>query len=191
MRDECAGYFAGTEVESTIKEISLASAQGWEVRQEGDTWAAATSAPGDPEGNKEGADPIHFRYKMSWNTMSHPLGNNGPHTLFAGEEQEDEWVIAHVEFEEWVVGTGWTNAYEAGPTPKSANCENVYIADCTASNGTVDYFKWDPDGDAGLAQPHITFTIEDADPHKYAVIMRYRQTMGEGTWDWDTGGWSW
>jgi len=55
---------------------------------------------------------------------------------------------------------------------------------------TIDYFKWDPDGGSSLSEPHLTFDIEDADPHKYCCIIRFRQTIGSGTWDWDSGWWS-
>jgi hypothetical protein len=190
VRDEWRHYFSGTDVDMNLDD-ALSPDGGWEKWDPvNEVWADDSGPVGSD--NKDGADPIRYRAILgTWNTATQPLGNNGDHSVFLGEDVNGEWDVMHLEFEEWVVGTGWTNAYELGPTPISVNTENLHISGCTASNGTIDYFKWDPDGDQSLAEPHITFTIEDPDPHKYTVVVRYRQTMGEGTWDWDTGGWSW
>ncbi|MGD2144298.1 MAG: hypothetical protein PVF54_07460 [Anaerolineae bacterium] len=123
--------------------------------------------------NKEGAEPILYRYKLEWKTHEDPCGNNGPHSLAA---------YGQIQFQKWDVDVGWTDDYDGGPAAKLANCTNVYMADATASNGTIDYFKWDPDGDVSLAEPHVTFTIKDADPHKYKWIVYYRSTSGSRTW---------
>ena len=40
-----------------------------------------------------------------------------------------------------------------------------------------------------LAAPTIAFKIQDADPHSYCAIIRFRETIGSGTWNWDSG-WS-
>ena len=60
-------------------------------------------------------------------------------------------------------GNSWTYDDECGPTAKSAIVEDVFVANADTSNGTTDYFKYDPDGGTDLAQPHLTFDIEDAD----------------------------
>ena|GEM_PF-2824273 len=190
LRDDWRHYFTGTEVALGLDD-ALSPDGGWKkwdpVEEE---WATDSGPVGSD--NKDGSEPLRYRAILAeWNTMQQPLGNNGDHSVFLGKEVDDEWEVAHLEFEEWEVGTGWTNAYEIEPEPISIATSNLCITDCTASNGTIDYFKWDPDGDASLAQPHITFTIVDPDPHKYTVVVRYRETMGEGTWNWDTGGWSW
>ncbi len=116
---------------------------------------------------------------MTWNTTKQPLGNNGTHSLAAASA---------VEFQEWVVDEGWANDYGAGPTATLAITDNVYSSGTTASNGTIDYFKWDPDGGGSVAHPHITFTIKDADPHKYCAIIRFRETGAGATWS--DGQWS-
>lgn len=141
-------------------------------------WTGASSSPADDD-NKEGGSPIYYRYVMTWDTTEEPLGNNGPHSLAATEQ---------IEFQEWVVGEGWTNDYEAGPSAVSAITNNVYSSGTTASNGTIDYFKWDSDGDEALAHPHISFSIEDSDPHKYCAIIRFRETGAGATWS--DGQWS-
>jgi hypothetical protein len=116
---------------------------------------------------------------MEWETHKKPLGNNGRHSVA---------VTSQIEFEEWVVGDGWTNEYPCGPAATSVTTENLWISSCTASNGTIDYFKYDPYGDTALAHPHLQFTISDADPHKYCCIIRFRETAVAGTWS--EGEWS-
>jgi len=65
---------------------------------------------------------------------------------------------------------------------------NVVVSDVFTSDGTVDYFKYDPDGDAGLERPEINFTIEDeADAHEYEYIVYMRESIPTG-WtksDWE------
>ena len=171
-------YFQGTDVDAVLATIDLTNAAGWKVKQ-GQDWVTATLPP-NSDVNKNGSTPILFRYAMSWNTVSVPLGNNGDHELAATPEL---W------FQEWEVGQGWTNDYECGPSALKPECENAFITDCTADPGNIDYFKWDPDAGGAMAAPTITFRIVDADPHKYCGIIRFRQTTGWGTWDWDSG-WS-
>ncbi len=179
IADEYPGYWAGTEA-YTDTSISLSSASGWQVYN-GTSWVAAQSGPSGTD-NKEGATPLRYRYVVTggWLTHKTPFGNNGPHSVST---------TSQIEFEEWVVGDGWTNEYPCGPAATSVTTENLWISSCTASNGTIDYFKYDPDGGPELAHPHLQFTISDADPHKYCCIIRFRETIGEGTWNWDSG-WS-
>jgi len=181
ITDEYADYFDGTVVDTDI-EVDLTTTEDWEILTSPTTWADASVAPASAD-NKEGSAPIAYRFVgMDWNTMTQPLGNNGRHSLATLEQ---------IEFEEWGVGDGWTNEYECGPAAYLVLTENVCIDQATVgtSNGTADYFKYDPDGGSALAHPHISFTIKDADPHDYYCIVRYRQTIGDGTWDWDSG-WS-
>jgi hypothetical protein len=80
-----------------------------------------------------------------------------------GERDGSQWKVPHLEFEEWVVGDGWVNLYELGPISIGVTTKNLYIEYCTASNGTIDYFKYDPDGDQELAHPpQLTFGDGDA-----------------------------
>ena len=179
IADEYPGYWDGTEA-YTDTSISLSSSSGWQVYN-GSSWVGAQDGPSGTD-NKEGATPLQYRYIVTggWLTHKTPFGNNGPHSVST---------TSQIEFEEWVVGDGWTNEYPCGPAATSVTTENLWISSCTASNGTIDYFKYDPDGGPELAHPHLQFTISDADPHKYCCIIRFRETIGEGTWNWDSG-WS-
>lgn len=161
--------------------VDLGTASGWQVRQPDGTWVNAQEPPGGDEVNKSGGSPLVYRcILLAWNTMKEPLGNNGEHRLFTPTP---------VHFQRWVVGEGWTQEYANGAAPLAPWVENLHIENVTCSNGTIDYFKWDPEGGTGLQSPTLNFTIADADPHKYCCIVRYRQTTGSGTWDWDSG-WS-
>jgi len=153
--------------------VALNSAEGWQVRNGQGGWEAATQAPGSLD-NLNGATPIYYRRVLTWTTVDQPLGNNGTHSVATSAE---------VEFQEYVVGQGWTNDSANGPTAKSTTVENLWISDVTCSNGTVDYFKWDPDGPTELTHPTIAFTIEDADAHTYDWVIYYRSTSFAGTWE--------
>jgi hypothetical protein len=182
IRDQYTKYFSGTEVDMVLAENGLSPAGGWKKWNPGtETWQTDSGPVGTD--NRDGADPIKYRAVLpEWNTMKQPLGNNGDHSVFVGEQDGSEWKVAHLEFEEWVVGDGWVNLYELGPIPVGVTIENLYIADCTASLGTIDYFKYDPDGDHSLAHPSISFTIVDADPHTYEWVIYFRQSAGSETW---------
>jgi len=75
-----------------------------------------------------------------------------------------------------------TQGIADGATAISAAVENVHIKNVTCSNGTIDYFKWDPDGEQALQNPTLNFTIADADPHQYEWIIYFRKTSGSDTW---------
>ncbi|HCU36437.1 MAG TPA: hypothetical protein DGT21_13605 [Armatimonadetes bacterium] len=78
----------------------------------------------------------------------------------------------------------------AGPDPLGVRVINCYVTDVSASNGTVDYFKWDPEGGPDLANPVISFTIRDVDPHAYNYTIYFRATKDSGG-EWDEGGPCW
>jgi len=99
------------------------------------------------------------------------LGNNGPHSVSTQEAIK----FHRIEDQEWQTGQ------PCGPTAKSANLQNVHIRNATASNGTIDHFKWDPEGPEALKQPHITFDIVDCDPHKYRWVVYFRESAGSET----------
>ncbi|MCE5217842.1 hypothetical protein LLH03_12530 [bacterium] len=84
--------------------------------------------------------------------------------------------------QEQVVGEGWTQEYANGAKALEPTVQNVHLKNVTCSNGTIDYFRWDPEGSTGLQSPTLNFTIADADPHKYAWIIYYRKTSGCETW---------
>jgi len=173
-------YFDGTDVDHDLL-IDLTTPAGWEVQDPDSSWRAPGLSPAAYENTDCGSSKL-FRYVLTWNTAKEPLGNNGDHELSAAEP---------LQFQEWAPGGQWINDYEAGPEPVTTTLENLHLTNATAMPGNIDYFKWDPDSsDNSLQHPHLQFTIADADPHKYCVIVKYRTTIGEGTWNWDSGWWS-
>lgn len=139
---------------------------GWEVQVEGGWTAGSPTTHFDDE-------VWHYRHKMTWDSVHEPLGNNGPHEVAMREA---------VEYEQWLGRLGWQNPTGMTPDPLEPEAENVYVTGVTATEGNVDYFKWDPEAGGTLADPVITFTIVDADPHKYEWIIWYRETANGPTW---------
>lgn len=171
IRDLYANYFSGTGVTEDVS-VNLASASGWQ-KYSGTAWENATEGPAGTD-NKEGSEPLQYRYKIAWNTTITPLGNNGRHSITT---------TSLAGFEEWVVGQGWSNAYTCGPTATEATTSNVVVGGVTVTKGTIDYFKWDPDSDdADLKDPVISFNITDPTPHEYDWTIYYRKTKGNGCW---------
>jgi len=131
--------------------------------------------------NSEGAEPQEYRCLIPWHTATQPLGHNEIHSVSLhavnGDDQRTQ-----LQFEEWPYHQPPT-PYESGPAATGAATENVTLRNVSVSNGTIDYFKWDPDGPANLAQPVISFDIDDAHPQNYKWILWFRKTAGEGTWE--------
>ena len=144
VHDLYDNYDPGTTVDFDTQ-VDMVSATGWQAEQPDHSWIDATCGPAAID-NKEGADPILYRRKLTWDTTSLPTRGNGLHTI---------GTTAKVRFEEWVVNEGWTNDYECGPWNLKPDVENLYLGDRTGNGvyitgvkvteGTIDYFKWDPD----------------------------------------------
>ena len=117
-------------------------------------WVNATQPP--TTDNLNGTAPVVYRFVIQWNTCVAPLGNNGKHIIQALT------AVKFQMYENQQLGTG----LEGGPEAVTTNVVNCIVTDVSASNGTVDYFKWDPDSDdPALRDPVITFTIADTTPH--------------------------
>ena len=131
--------------------------------------------------NSEGAEPQEYRCLIPWHTATQPLGHNEIHSVSLhavnGDDQRTQ-----LQFEEWPYHQPPT-PYESGPAATGATAQNVTLRNVSVSNGTIDYFKWDPDGPEALQQPVISFDIDDAHPQNYQWILWFRKTAGEGTWE--------
>ena len=102
------------------------------------------------------------------------LGHNGAHTISLAEvnAQEDEEFLFQKKPQ-----AQWEDALcDAAPTKHRVG--NLVITNVSTSNGTSDYFKFDPDSDRqGLRAPKIKFTIDDeGDAHIYRWRVRVRGT---------------
>lgn len=171
VTDEYPDYWEGTDVDRELGTFGVGAGSGWDRKAEDDTsWTTDVGGPGYGLNNL--SVPVFYRRKVMWNTMTTPWGNNGPHSL-AGTAV-------------WFVGAAGGDPFEGGPGVTTAETENVYITDVECSNGTIDYFKWDPDGEPALQRPVLSFDIRDADPHKYEVTVVYVGT-GDGDLLWTMG----
>jgi len=117
-----------------------------------------------------------FRTFVDWQTQGIPTGCNGSHRVE---------LLDTLTFE--TCGEGGTVLATAtvAVSPIRVEVLNacIYNSEVTASSGNIDYFKWNPDGEGALADPSITVTIHDADPHSYKLVVWFRQTNQGGLWD--------
>ncbi len=160
--------------------VSLTSAEGWQQwDHEQGQWVNATEPP--KTSNVGGTDDKVFRYPVAWDTTTEPLGANGIHTITI------EPAVTFQKFED----QQWQDPFESQRAALNMDVRNVVIKNVATSNGTVDYFKYDPEGDASLQRPQFNFTIEDqGDPHEYEWTVYMRQSIPPG-WsksDWETDG---
>ncbi len=160
VTDNYPDYEAGTNVVKTFSDIPM-TVQGWETKlQDGTTWTSC-AGPGHNV-NGDPTKPVFYRYKLIWNSMKEPLGNNGKHTLAAD---------AQVKFQST---TG--QPVLKGPAAKVVTTENCWISDVRCWAGNLDYFLFEPDGAEALRAPRVDFRIHDADPRTYQWTVRFWQT---------------
>ena len=134
-----------------------------------------------------------FRRIFEWRTYVDPLGNNGLHNAYfvngAGDPPPADMAPTALGFERWTPGDGWGGGYASGPARCPVQLSNVHVPTTSVrvSNTTnLDYFKYNPDGEAALRAPTLTFRIEDADivtGNTYRCYIKYRKTGGGGTFD--------
>ncbi|MDQ3812444.1 MAG: hypothetical protein M3347_00675, partial [Armatimonadota bacterium] len=158
------------------------SGSGWKRLDENDV-ETGDEAPTTPNLSLE--ESAFYRLKIPWQSTkpvelgeSKLLGHNEKHTVSAVAVDNNE-DITQVKFgPAYQPGAPNDNTYTAGPEEKEANIQNLVIEEVSASNGTVDYFKWDPaSDDDALKNPTINFTIrDDGDPHKYKWIIYFQAT---------------
>jgi len=151
VRDEYELYREGTEVEAGLPNAAGYMSHCWEVRSDG-SWHTAFSSPLLHPNDSD--ELMHYRHVRFWDTTTCPTGCNGEHTVYGADYTGNPMQITFTNATET-----WTN----GPEPLSGNVKNLYIDNVECNNGTIDYFKYDPDDEGDLADPTITFTIEDGE----------------------------
>ena len=137
-------------------------------------------------------DKLYIR-TVSWNTTtklptdldgagprpaSVLLGHNGEHQVALHEVNGEQ--TSRFLFDKLMEQGRWQNLpYTAAPTLHQVG--NLVIKSVSTSNGTSDYFKFDPDSDEdALAHPTVTFEIEDkGDKHRYQWWLWAKPTRDE------------
>lgn len=153
--------------------------QWWELVNPGTPqaeWVPASTAPGSTDGNREGGVPKIYRGLAAWNTpfspslpFTPPMGHNGRHTLRVAQVNGVDG--NEVAFQHFTV-PAWEDPYTVKVASRRAVVKNLVITNVRTSNGTQDYFKYDPDANSPHNRPTISFTIEDeGDPHEYDAYI--------------------
>jgi len=164
--------------------------QWWELINPGTAqaqWVPATDAPNNATGNRDGSVAKVYCKLAEWNTpftpslpYTPPMGHNGAHTLkiikVNGVDGDE------VSFQHYVV-PDWQAAYAKTVPAQKAVVKNLVITNVSTSNGTADYFKYDPAEDGAYHRPTINFTIEDdGDPHRYECYVWIQRTAAASGW---------
>jgi len=137
----------------------------WYKSANGINWNVVTDGEENPRQNPTAP---WYLAAFAWQTTTTPNGHNELHTI----NLESELTFSSA------TGCGFTVEVDPETHPKTTNVQNLVITNVSTSNGTVDYFKWDPESDnTALKTPSITFTIEDlGDPHTYQWIVYFQAT---------------
>ena len=158
--------------------LDLTQAAGWQQWLDPDddgpqeaSWQSATSAP---------VGTGKWRWSQSWNTAgaalssgqagtpqySRLLNHNGEHTISLAQVDGGEG------------GTLEFGEESADVEDKNVEVGNLVITGVSTSNGTEDYFKWDPgSGEPSLAAPVVNFTVEDqSGPGIYRWTIYFAKT---------------
>ena len=158
------------------------ASEWWELINPGTAqaqWVAASVAPNNATGNRDGSLARIYCSMKEWDTpftpslpFTPPMGHNGEHTLkivqVNGVDGDE------LSFQHYVVPT-WQTAYAKAVPAQKAVVRNLVVTNVKTSNGTEDYFKYDPDPESPYNRPTISFTIEDdGAQHEYdAYIMMW------------------
>jgi hypothetical protein len=138
-------------------------------------WEPAVIAPNDLNGNKNGSSARVFCKIFEWDTsftpslnFTPPMGHNGAHTLEIVKINGQDGNKAL--FQRF--NNGWQTAYEKEVQAQKAVVKNLVVTNVSTSNGTEDYFKYNPVPGSPYNRPVINFTIEDeGDPHEYDAYI--------------------
>ena len=170
--EETDSLHAGQTSPLPYFDTALSLTQDWEYLRDRDAQGALLPEAqwqwvegGNPTQVKD--YPVQYRQRFSWDSTKKPLGHNGEHLVsLVGANTQLRFVKLNGE------------TYESGPQSKNADVQNLVIEDVSTSNGTEDYFKWDPTGDDNsLKNPTIDFTIKDeGNPRDYQWIVFFNKT---------------
>jgi hypothetical protein len=181
---------------STHAELSyplgaLGGDREWQVRtgftaEREEIWSAGSAANNPYHIARDGGSlTTTYRAMIPWTTTQ---AHNGRHTVMLYDNATPSQPVT-LRYQVWDATANnnlgdWDPTIQEETVKKStADVQNLVIKDLKSSNGTVDYFKYDPNGDDSLKRPEISFKIEDkGDPHKYGYMVFMRQT-GRGSWD--------
>ena len=181
--EEVEGEAHDDEESHVDVEVKFNEAAGWQKRGQRGAWIEAPEAP-----TSAPAEGGHYRYLIPWNTASGKsgerlgndgemvsgalLGHNGSHevSLVAVDGEAD----AQVKF---TSANGGEFGAEA-PEKVEVEVSNLVIKSVSTSNGTQDYFKWDPgSGEPSLAAPVVDFAVEDqSGPGAYRWTIYFAKT---------------
>ena len=171
------------------------ASEWWELINPGTAqaqWVAASAAPNNVAGNRDGSLARIYCSMKEWDTpftpslpFTPPMGHNGEHTLkivqVNGVDGDE------LSFQHYVVPT-WQTAYQKVVPPQKAVVRNLIVTNVKTSygtlnsNGSEDYFKYDPDPESPYNRPTISFTIEDdGAPHEYDAYILMWPTSVTGS----------
>ena len=166
------------------------ASEWWELINPGTAqaqWVAASVAPNNATGNRDGSVARVYCSMKEWNTpftpslpFTPPMGHNGEHTLkivqVNGVDGDE------LSYQHYVV-PNWQTAYQKAVPPQKAVVKNLIVTNVKTSNGTEDYFKYDPDPESPYNRPTISFTIEDdGETHEYECYVLIQHTASVSGW---------
>lgn len=151
-------------------------------------------SPEAPSAATSSERAVRYRYLLGWNTAIETpgtyfngaetvagklLGHNGAHRMSL--RAVDGNGAAQVAFTSGAGGS----SLAPKPEDKEATIGNLIITEVSTSNGTSDYFKFDPaNPELGFVNPTISFTVkDDGDKNQYRWRVRVRSTDMEATAD--------
>jgi len=160
------------------REVPLTSSTGWQELlspgTENEAWA-----PSDPptacDGTQAATRTFFYWVPEAWDTRKYPsvrypgmtgdfdppMGHNGKHAVTLAQINDVETTNGLTFQHHDAQQGGWQPAYESGPAPKEPDVQNLVITGISASTGTVDYLKYDPDPASPYHRPTVSFTFED------------------------------
>ncbi len=173
------GLSIGIKEESTLHDppaaerpFSFNLSVEWEKSEDfGTTW---TSSELPTTANSSGTILL-YRSIFNWDTTLLPLGHNGAHTINLVASNGD-YQYRTVEYKKLADNS----TYDIIPKALSTFVKNVVITGITASEGNIDYLKYDPSSTSKYCDPRVTVSFDDSEVGSYeydGVLIC-----------WDTGG---
>lgn len=192
--DTANGVTHGEDESHIDVAVDFTSAEEWQKlydpdgdgpKQEG--WWASPEAP---NAAASGVDGARYRRLLPWSTFQSTSGtrfddgqsqsgklwgHNGDHELSLRAVDSD--TSAKIDFTSSYGGSSKADK----PAAKNADVQNLIITSLTTSNGTSDYFKFNPNSnEQEMLHPTITFSIRDSgDKHRYKWYLWAKPTRAE------------
>ena len=162
-------------------DVPLGTAGAWQ-KWENNAWQNTNELP---TAENDGATPVRYRALLDWKTTEAKTsadpdgadantlqagklwGHNSSHSIALEYSAKvgNDWQIKHeAEFQSKEAGGNYEAARKAGPNGIGADVRNLVITEAKASDGNLDYIRFDPDSDnPQINNPSISFQFNDAD----------------------------